>query len=285
MDKNGIGKFFGKKSTLLKLFKYDIVGFDETRYVYVDNEAPVLLVAHIDTVQKPRLEKWNTGAGFDDRLGCFLGYQLVNKYPQWFDLLLTDYEETGNSTAEFFEPSHEYNFVVELDREGMNYVAYGLACDEMKLALEMCGLDLEYGTYSDILELDHLKCSKINLGIGCYNSHGLHSGFQESVTDSQIEKLLNFVELFHEHHFAYNNEFDWMYEDDDDEEDYIYDGKYINYGQKAKNSTPVYLNCGYCSDPYPYWDMEVLDDEYYCEYCASLFRHSYNEDYNRHHIG
>ena len=91
MDKTNMGKFFGKKSTLLKMFTKGQIKnkwCEKLRYVYVDNNAPVLLVAHIDTVQKPELRKNSTGSGFDDRLGCFLAYNLVNQYPQYFDLLL-----------------------------------------------------------------------------------------------------------------------------------------------------------------------------------------------------
>lgn len=207
MNKTEISKFFGKKKTLLKQFEGHVVGGGIQRYVYVDNNAPVLLVAHIDTIQTPKLTRGNTGAGFDDRLGCFLANQLAKEYPECFDLLLTDYEETGGSTARYFKPSHEYNFVVELDREGSDYVDYGLASDEMTAALEMEGFVKGQGSYSDILELDHLQCSKINLGIGTYNGHGVNSGFNEPVADLQINLLLAFVDHFHNVHFEANGDY------------------------------------------------------------------------------
>ena len=206
MNKTNMGKYFGRKDTLMKQFrKGQIYGNWDTHYIYVDNNSPVLLVAHMDTVQTPELRAGNTGAGFDDRLGCFVGHQLVKNYPQWFDLLITDYEESGSSTAEFFCPSHEYNFVVELDREGAGYVDYDLASEELQQYLWVYGLECNWGSYSDIVEMDFIKCSKINLGLGTYNGHAEspHSGFIESTLDSQIKKLLNFVEDYHDKHFEY----------------------------------------------------------------------------------
>jgi len=204
MNKTDIGKYFGKKSTIIKQFDKSqlINGFvEEMRYIYVDNNAPVLLVAHMDTVQTPQLRRWNMGAGFDDRLGCFLGNQLVKKYPNYFDLLITDFEETCRSTAEFFKPSHDYNFIVELDREGEDYVDYGLCCDYMSNVLSAYGFESGWGSYTDIVELDMCHCSKINLGIGVVNSHQVNSWYDPSVVDRQLTKLMSFVRDFHAYHF------------------------------------------------------------------------------------
>lgn len=160
------------------------------RHIYVDNGTPVLLVAHIDTVQSPRYISPSDGAGFDDRLGVYCTHQLVTTYPTWFDLLLTDYEESFGSTAQYFVPSHDYNFVVELDREGEDYVDYGLASEDFHKIMEQYGFTKSLGSYTDIVEMDHIKVSKVNIGIGVSGSHSLHSSFDPGVMYRQLDRLL-----------------------------------------------------------------------------------------------
>lgn len=197
MRKQDLMPYFGSKKAILGMFPahQHRGGKRRERHVYVDHGAPLLLVAHIDTVQTPRLDRVNRGAGFDDRLGVYLGHKLVQERPDLFDLLLTDYEESGGSTAAYFTPSHDYHLVVELDREGEDYVDYGLSSYELRQALDDGGFEMGQGIFSDICVMDQVECNKINLGLGTYNGHSKNSGFDVNVFYRQVRRLLDFAEL------------------------------------------------------------------------------------------
>lgn len=189
--------YFGNKKSIWRLFANHIHMDDRvgkrTRYAYVDNGAGVLLVAHIDTVQPPRLDDETTGAGFDDRVGVALGHYLVREYPDSFDLLLTDYEESGGSTARYFKPSHEYRIVVELDREGEDFVDYGLASEETIAEMEEWGFRWNWGSYTDICSMPQVKCDKVNIGVGVYHSHSPQSGYRPTEMWRQVARLLGWL--------------------------------------------------------------------------------------------
>jgi len=142
----------------------------DKRRIFVDRKASVLFVAHLDTVQQPRLRKKyrNTvyGAGFDDRLGCHTAYKLAIDYN--VDLLLCDNEEQGRSSAKD-HVCKDYNFVVEFDREGTDVVTYGADSPEFLGALGKYW-KTGRGSFSDICFLDTAACC-MNLGIGHYNGH------------------------------------------------------------------------------------------------------------------
>jgi hypothetical protein len=197
MRKQDLLPYFRSKDAILAMFpKQQHRGRQKReRHIYADNGAPILLVAHIDTVQAPRLDRVNRGAGFDDRLGVYLGHQLVWAYPHLFDLLLTDYEEQCASTAEYFTPSHDYNLIVGLDREGEDYVDYGLASQELRDALEQGGFTQEVGTFSDICFMDHIRANKINVGLGTQKGHSSHSSFDMGIFYRQVRRLIAFCEL------------------------------------------------------------------------------------------
>jgi len=196
MDKDKMLPYFGKKQDILNMFLPEQIcgSCKKERHIYVDNGAPFLLVAHIDTVQAPRLDKYNRGAGFDDRLGVYMGHKLCQERPELFDLLLTDYEEQGASTAEFFWPSHDYKLIIGLDREGDDYVDYGYASDELHNALSSYRFMQGFGSFSDICFMDHIEVNKINIGMGTYSGHSSKSGFHRPILELQIERLLSFCE-------------------------------------------------------------------------------------------
>lgn len=192
-----LSEYFKSKKAILDMFPGQVrmdprIG-KRSRHVYVDNGAPYLLVAHIDTVQTPRLDSEVTGAGFDDRLGVAVAHRLVTEWPTWFDLLLTDYEESGGSTAKYFQPSHTYRLVVELDREGEDFVDYGL-CDEGTLEdMEEWGFRWGWGTYTDICSMPYVECDKVNVGIGVYGSHSKKSGYRPDELERQLQRLLGYL--------------------------------------------------------------------------------------------
>ncbi len=198
VKKSDLLPYFGKKQNIFNMFPTSCHKgrCKRERHVYVDNGAPLLLVAHIDTIQTPRLDKVNRGAGFDDRLGVYTAHRLCNERPDLFDLLLADYEECGASTAQYFGPTHDYNLIIELDREGEDYVDYDLASEELTAVLESYGFKQGIGSFSDICFMDHVVANKINVGLGTYSGHSTKSGFDLCQYNRQMERLMEFVETW-----------------------------------------------------------------------------------------
>jgi len=180
-------EYFGDKA------EYDHSG----RYVFIDNGAKVLAVAHLDTVggsswknngtkQKPLWEKVKygipeplyygskadveiTSIQLDDRLGVWLITNVLSKLDMQYDILLTTDEEIGASTARNFDTKKQYNWIFEFDRRGYgNVVMYQYHTKELETILESAGYDVQHGTFSDISMLDSLGCSAFNFGCG-YN--------------------------------------------------------------------------------------------------------------------
>jgi len=236
----------------------------EKKHFYIDNKAPILLVAHIDTVQAPTVDMDTyTGAGFDDRLGVYIGAVLALNFPDMFDLLLTDYEECGRSTASFFVPSHDYNFIVGLDREGLDYVDYGLASDRFnKLFEDFTEIKHSWGSFSDICSLDHIECSKINLGIGVHRSHSADSYFSPEEANIQIDKLLCFCNEFKDTHFEPGEGEKW--------------GAYGSYANSSYCGYGSYgNNAGYLKSADTRLALAIEHDTSVCEYCGQYY---YNDD-------
>lgn len=173
--------------------------FQKNRYIFIDNGGSVLFVAHLDTIQKPYLKKQTRkciyGSGFDDRLGCYTAYQLG--WTLRADILLCDDEERGQSTAQFFPCEKDYNWIAEFDREGIDYVDYGLSNESMRQALNKYWQQ-GFGSFSDISNLQ-TNCCCFNLGIGFYKSHSIDSFVNIRQYDMQIAK---FVEFYNKYHYT-----------------------------------------------------------------------------------
>jgi hypothetical protein len=254
--------FFRSKQRIIDMFPPECCFGTKkrNRYVHVNNGAPVLLVAHMDTVISPRLDKVNTGAGFDDRLGVFAATKLCSLFPQYFDLLLTDYEENGSSTAGNFVPKHPYNLVVGLDREGTGFVDYGLASDSLQQTLNRYGLEEHLGSFSDICFLFNMNCNMFNIGLGIYSSHSPQSGFVIHDFKEQMKKLLFFVED--------NHSVVWpVVEKDDDWARYYSSTSPASYNKYSLESG-YYMRCEVCEQYYPQDDLYVVDGDILCESCV-----------------
>lgn len=268
--KDDLLPYFGGKKQIIGMFPPDCLKGSKkrTRHIHVNNNAPVLLVAHMDTVVSPRLDKFNTGAGFDDRLGVFTGHQLSKAFPEYFDLLITDYEESAATTAAYFVPQHEYNLVVELDREGTGFVHYELASKELTDKLKEYLLEEHCGTFSDICSMWNVKCNMINLGLGIYHSHSPKSGFIVEDFRLQIVKLLAFIEDY--------SDAQWPTPDD-------CRTSYLNYGWRT-NTKYTYEGvenvigddddegftavCEWCGGRFPIDEISVLWESLLCNDCA-----------------
>lgn len=169
-------------------------------YFFHDAGHPVLGVAHLDTVLPG--DHFEAGGGrvhspaLDDRLGVYILTHLLPALGVAFDLLLTDAEEVGRSTAAHFVPPRRYNWVFSFDRAGTDAVLYQYDCPDLRRRLEGAGSAVGRGSRSDISHLEHLGCKGLNLGCGYYRAHRPDCFAR---TDETIEMARRFAGFWREH--------------------------------------------------------------------------------------
>jgi hypothetical protein len=166
----------------------------------------VLAVAHLDTVlrEDSQISKTLTGnyevwsPQLDDRLGAWV---LLDVLPQFglageYDILLTDLEEVGQSTAEHFKTNKKYNWIFEFDRQGTDVVMYEYDTPKHRELLTDAGFEVGIGSFTDICYLEHLGCAGFNFGVGY---HGQHSKNCYAKLRDTLGMVAKFRRFFHEH--------------------------------------------------------------------------------------
>lgn len=143
--------------------------------IHIDRGAKVLGVGHLDWVlhSPPKFENNRVYCPqLDDRLGVWCLLHLLPSMGIKFDVLLTDDEERGQSTASFFdcEPDR-YNWVFEFDRRGTDVVGYEYDTPEFRAMVEPHFATIGRGSFSDVCELDHLGVIGMNIGVGYHHEH------------------------------------------------------------------------------------------------------------------
>ena len=182
------------------------------RYILVPGKAPIMLLAHLDTVhEKPvrcicksankNILMSPQGIGGDDRCGV---YALTKIYETalikpW--LLFTCDEEVGGIGAEAFVTDYEkgslskgldtLKMLIEIDRKGSNDAVY-YDCDnpDFEDYITSKGFVTECGSFSDIsIVAPELGVAAVNLSSGYYNAHTLH----EYINRKQLEAVISAV--------------------------------------------------------------------------------------------
>lgn len=188
----------------------------KNKYIIVRGEAPVMLLAHLDTVHKEpvkhicKSDSGNIlmspqGIGGDDRCGI---YALTAVYAQaqvkpW--LLFTCDEEVGGVGAEAFCAKHragktpkeldELKLLIEIDRKGRNDAVY-YDCDnpEFEEYISSKGFETKWGSFSDISYVaPELDVAAVNLSSGYYNAHTLHEYINRKHLNMTVKKILEIV--------------------------------------------------------------------------------------------
>lgn len=200
-------------------YKDCVYGPDDRKYIFIDNGAKVLAVAHLDTVVDPK-DKFNFNTytrdkvriikcpTLDDRLGVYIITKLMPKLlgGGWADILLTDHEESGSTTAKEFLDEHgarEYNWIVEFDRRGSGLshdddaVLYsymtGGDIAQFRLALQNAGFKkLGRGSFTDITAMQDMKCKAFNVGVGYFNNHVTKAYMKPVLTENAVSNFVNF---------------------------------------------------------------------------------------------
>lgn len=185
--------------TIFEHFADNVVHKDDPKkhHIFINRNSSILVVAHVDHVNDIDPDpNWDDtlilARNLDDRLGCALAFN-GPEYGLHADVLLTDHEEIGASTAAYFKTDKKYKWVVEFDRAGDDYVTYYLDSDEWNTELKAHGLKKGHGSYSDICKLDlGYKPCMLNLGIGYHKHHTPASYCEVGELNANMDKLMAF---------------------------------------------------------------------------------------------
>ncbi len=176
-------------------------------HLFKDNGADILAVAHLDTVQSTDHfyelfvggQRWVLNPKLDDRLGVYVILDYLPLYGLNYDILLTEGEETGRSTAGDFVPPEgkQYNWMFQFDRMGEDVVMYDYSCIELRGYLERHTFKVGIGSFSDICKLEELGCKGFNVGVGYENYHSLWAIANLAILKRQILRFLSFYVEMH----------------------------------------------------------------------------------------
>jgi len=197
------------KSVFFSTLKEHVLeGSDWNRHrIFIDNKADVLFVAHLDTVQTPSFDKIKKGkiygAGFDDRLGVMTAMHLVTVYGLKADILITDHEEKGKSTAQYHDLK-EYNWIAEFDRMGGDVVTYDRDSKEFLKSIKTHFKRTGRGSFTDICMMETESCC-MNIGIGYKFAHGVRSEVDIKEYLSQVNRFIAFYKDFKDTKFKITN--------------------------------------------------------------------------------
>ena len=185
-------------------------------YILVQGEAPVMLVAHLDTVHHTTVQQIcktsngnilmsPQGIGGDDRCGV---YGLVAAHEQsqvkpW--LLFTCDEETGGNGANSFcvkyrkgvlpKGLYDLKLIIELDRKGKNdAVYYDCGNEDFEDYITKKGFKTASGSFSDISYIaPELGVAAVNLSSGYYNAHTLHEYINRKHLNETVKKVVEII--------------------------------------------------------------------------------------------
>ena len=186
------------------------------KFLFIKGTAPVLLVAHLDTVHKtpPHImcesEGGNylmspCGIGGDDRCGVYALLQTYSTCKQKPSLLFTHDEETGGNGARAFSAWSsgcvgksalpQFKYIIEIDRRGKDdAVYYDCANYQFENFISSFGFKTQFGSFSDIsIIAPALGIAAVNLSSGYYNEHTIGEYINVGQLNDTIQKIINLV--------------------------------------------------------------------------------------------
>lgn len=185
-------------------------------YILVKGEAPVLLVAHLDTVHRQPVEQIcrtddggllmsPQGIGGDDRCGVYALNAIYGQSEAMPWLLFTCDEEAGGIGAGAFCAKHrrgafperlgQLKLIIEIDRKGKDdAVYYGCGNKGFEDYITGKGFTTSYGSFSDISYIaPELGVAAVNLSAGYYNAHTLHEYINKKHLEDTVRKVTEIV--------------------------------------------------------------------------------------------
>lgn len=220
---------------LCKMFA-DKIHKSDGNYILVEDEVPIMLIAHLDTVHKKSVQvickskdknilMSPQGIGGDDRCGV---YALVNAYEQSAKkpyLLFTCNEEIGGIGVEYFcrdylsgklpKSIDDMKILVEIDRKGSNDAVY-YSCENPDLEKYITGKGFKtaLGSFSDIsIIAPELGVAAVNLSSGYYNAHQLCEYINRAELDAVLNKVLEIISDAAEENFPKYQYIERAYDD------------------------------------------------------------------------
>jgi hypothetical protein len=178
-----------------------LAGSPGRQHGFIDRGGDILAVAHLDIASY--VERWQYrfkitknnvvySVALDDRLGAYLICDFLPRLGLNFDVLLTENEETGASTASDFVATKDYNWIFEFDRRGGDVVLYEYEDRDLETLLVHYGFRVGLGSFSDICYLEHLGVKAMNFGTGYYGEHSLSCHANLRITAQQIDRFAAF---------------------------------------------------------------------------------------------
>lgn len=180
----------------------DVIDTKDGQLVHVQRGAKILGVGHLDTVNsndhfeclKLKDDEIVYSCQLDDRLGAYIMLDLLPKLGVKCDLLFTEGEEVGRSTAAHFNPKkHDYNWIFEFDRRGTDVVMYQFESAKMVKLLKRNGFTVGIGSFSDIAFLGGLGVKGFNFGTGYHNEHSADAHVYLSETRKMVGLFADFA--------------------------------------------------------------------------------------------
>lgn len=188
-----------------------------------DNGGNVLMVAHLDSTMPPKWFDVAKGQGdrrghnlifcptVDDRLGAYVLLDLLPRLLKErdlppIDILLTEGEETGNTTAAFFnleEAGKSYHWMGQFDRMASDVVHYQYRHPKWLGALRERFSRVEHGMFSDICWLEQLGCAGANWGTGYHDYTGYRAWADLDELAAMVSGFIDFYAAHHETRFAH----------------------------------------------------------------------------------
>lgn len=275
--------FKSAKSRGFVLRSFNSTKNEKRRYAFrpgVSSTSP-LVVCHADTVV-------NGGAGphafaydaksdtvnsiaLDDRLGIACMFDAIDRKSPLADcaMLICDDEEIGYSSAQVFKEKIKPNFMVELDRRGVDVVCYDYDSVLLRSLLRSCDFTIGTGSFSDICYLQSLGVVGFNVGIGYHREHSLACHAKLADTEAQLKRLLAFIAKFGDIRLDYD-EYDSNSAIDAKWWKVSTTSKTTSIGSKLPSRSAEW--CDACQNPiHPSEYSKIVQGFVYCEDCDSVY--------------
>lgn len=204
-------------NALRRKYSSEKVVFQSGNFILVKGKAPVMLVAHLDTVHFSPVSRicksedgiWMApeGIGGDDRCGVFCLMTVYEKATVKPWLLFTCGEEEGGIGAQRFisrvlgkkskiaSELKALKYIIEIDRKGENdAVYYSCGNTDFESYITSKGFKTHYGSYSDISTIaPELGVAAVNLSSGYYNAHTQHEYININHLKKTTERVIGLV--------------------------------------------------------------------------------------------
>lgn len=255
-----------KQICLADISQFESLGdvYDTTDGIYIYRHSPnakILAIAHLDTVLdtshfhhiKVEGDSIVINAQLDDRLGVYTMLDILPQLGIEFDLLLTEGEETGRSTAAYFEPikANQYNWMFSFDRHGDDVVLYQYDNKALRDDLKQAKFRIGMGSFSDIAFMSHLGICGLNIGTGYEGEHSTMSYANISTLLKQVSRFKAFYDEFQDKKYPY----------------VPVKSKYASFSQWDRSTQPIYdgLYCYLCDKHQG--KHQIINDVWLCDAC------------------